>query len=86
LIEQHGLSQKEASNKLGVTEAAISRYISGKRASQEMFDDKILKEIEKSASELINGNNSIIIREICRICNVLKKSKSSGEIDYSCGQ
>jgi predicted transcriptional regulator len=86
LIEKHGLSQKEAANKLGVTEAAISRYISGKRASQEVFDGEILSEIEKSASELINGNNSIIIKETCRICNIIKTSKSSGELDYSCGQ
>lgn len=86
LIGKHGLSQKEAAKKLGVTEAAISRYISGKRASQELFDGEILKEIEKSASELIKGNNSIIIKETCRICNIIKESKYSGEIDYSCGQ
>ena len=86
LIEKHGLSQIEAAKKLGVTEATISRYISGKRASQELFDGEILKEIEKSTSELIKGNDSIIIKETCRICNLLKASNSTEGFDYSCGQ
>lgn len=86
LIEKHGLSQIEAAKKLGVTEATISRYISGKRASQKLFDGKLLKEIEKSTSELIRGNDSIIIKETCRICNLIKASNSTEGFDYTCGQ
>ena len=31
LLEQSGLTQKELSNKIGVTEAAMSRYLRGER-------------------------------------------------------
>jgi len=78
MIEKHGLTQKEAAEKLGLTEAAVSRYKSGKRGYLEMPNGEIRKEIIKSVDKLINGGNTTVVIETCRICDILK---SAGVID-----
>lgn len=75
LIKDFKLSQRKVAYILGITEAAVSRYISGKRALFEISDEKILKEINKSTDRIIKGNDKTIIVEICRICNLLKSTK-----------
>ena len=42
LIKNHGLTQRKAAKKLGITEAAISRYVSGKRGALEITNKKVL--------------------------------------------
>ena len=44
-IQEHNLSQKEAANVLGLTEAAISQYLHYKRAKEVVFSDIIVNEI-----------------------------------------
>jgi predicted transcriptional regulator len=78
MIEKHGLTQKKAAEKLGLTEAAVSRYISGKRGYLEMPNGEIRKEIIKSVDKLMNGENTTVVIETCRICDILK---SAGVID-----
>ena len=65
-----GLTQKEVADRLGVSSAAVSQYLSNKRGVMEQFNDNIHSEIEKSADELLNGKD--IIEELCRICNIIK--------------
>jgi predicted transcriptional regulator len=72
MIEKHGLTQKDTAKKLGLTEAAVSRYLSGKRAYLDMPNGKIKKEIVKSVDNLVNGRNTTIVIETCRICDLLK--------------
>ena len=78
MIEKHGLTQKEAAEKLGLTEAAVSRYVSGKRAYLEMPNGEIKNEIIKSVDKLVNGGKTTVVIETCRICDILK---SAGVID-----
>ncbi|HEC75940.1 MAG TPA: helix-turn-helix domain-containing protein [Thermoplasmatales archaeon] len=66
-----GLKQKEVAEKLGVSTAAISQYISDKRGNTSIFDNKIENEIKKSADSILNGGD--VVEEICRICRVVKK-------------
>jgi predicted transcriptional regulator len=68
-IKTHKLSQKEAAKMLGLTEAAISQYRHLKRAKQVEFDKSTNKEIEISASKIINekNNKQRLIAEIYRI-------------------
>jgi predicted transcriptional regulator len=75
LIKDHNLTQRKVANLLGITEAAVSRYVSGKRGLLEISDKKILNEISKSSKRIFNGNNKIVVIEICRICNLLKSSE-----------
>ena len=73
---KNGLSQKEAAKKLGITDAAVSQYLSEKRAKIEIKDKKILREIKKSANHIIAGDESMMIKETCRICNLIKSSRA----------
>jgi predicted transcriptional regulator len=61
-----GLSQKQAAEKLGITEAAVSQYIKGKRGYDVVFDRKTTNEIKKSAKRIIKGAN--VISELNGIC------------------
>ena len=70
LIKQHKLSQKKVAEFLQITEAAVSQYISGKRASQVKFDSKVIKEIKKSAKRVVKEEVPLFI-ELERISKLL---------------
>ena len=74
MINNFGLSQKEAAQKLGVTPAAICQYLSKKRGKLNIIDKVMTEEITISAERIIKNNNgSSIVTETCRICKVMKK-------------
>jgi predicted transcriptional regulator len=58
LIENHKLSQKEAARRLGVTQAAISQYLRGRRALWKnlLVDDTVLSAADALAAEISAGN------------------------------
>ena len=60
LINQFGLSQKEAADKLGITPSAVSQYISKKRGKITILDEKIIEEINLSAKKINNQGESIL--------------------------
>ena len=72
LINQFGLSQKEAADKLGITPSAVSQYISKKRGKITILDEKIIEEINLSAKKINYQGESILNSEICKICKILK--------------
>jgi predicted transcriptional regulator len=74
LIKNHELTQRKVANILGITEAAVSRYVSGKRGLFEITDKKILREIKISTDRIIRDDNKTVIKEICRICTLLKST------------
>ena len=84
LIENHGLNQRRVADKLGITESAVSRYISGKRGILEITDDEILDEIRRSSNKIANENEQTVIEEICRICRLLKSKEFIEGIKYAC--
>ncbi len=51
-MKEQGKSQKEIAGLLGVTEAAVSQYLSSKRAMDVEFSKKIKAEIKASASRI----------------------------------
>ena len=68
-----GLSQKDAAKKLGVTGAAVSQYIKKKRGA---ISVKIpASEIKKSAKAMIKGTRMDAMKEINRLCGVVRKTK-----------
>ena len=74
MINNFGLSQKEAAQKLGVTPAAICQYLSKKRGKQNIIDKVMTEEITISAERIIKNNNGhSIVTETCRICKVMRK-------------
>jgi len=71
MTKKHKLKQKQAAEKLGVTEAAVSQYISGKRGYDVVFDKKTRNIIKKSAKRICEGAN--VISELNRICEYTTK-------------
>ena len=71
-IQEHNLSQKEAAQVLGLTEAAVSQYQHSKRAKEVVFSNKVVDEIRKSADRVLTDktNKQRLIAEMYRICNL----------------
>ena len=80
-LKKHNLKQKEIAPLLGITESAISQYMRDKRASccYEAFQQQPLKcEIERSAKTIFtqeSPNPSVALREINRLCNIIREKK-----------
>ena len=84
LIENHELTQRAVADKLGITEATVSRYLSGKRGILEITDNEILEEIKESAKRIVKENGNAVIEETCRICRILKSHEFIDGINYAC--
>ena len=71
-IEEHKLSQKEAAEILGLTEAAVSQYQHSKRAKEVVFSDKVVEEIKSSVGRILTDkkNKQRVIAEIYRISSL----------------
>ncbi len=75
MINDHNLRQTEVARKLGVTDAAVSQYLSSKRGKTVIKDPKILKQIKESAKRIAKGEEDKILLETCRLCDLIKNSK-----------
>ena len=84
LVNKYGFNQRRTAEKLGTTEATISRYISGKRGVFEIADKEIIEEIRKSAEKISKGNDSVVVTEICRICRLIKSKDIIEGVNYDC--
>jgi predicted transcriptional regulator len=70
LLEQ-GLTQKQISEKLGITQPAVSQYLKEIRGNMRVIKNKkILEEIKKFSAEIAGGNLSgvQIHQRFCDIC------------------
>ena len=68
LIKDCGYTQKQAARTLEITEAAISQYLSHKRAAKVSFDKRVLKEIKLSAKSVAAGTP--VIGEMQRLTDL----------------
>ena len=84
MINDYGLSQKETAEKLGITPAAVCQYVSRKRGRLKITDENVLKEINKSAMNIINNGNDNVITETCRICKLLRHKDIFNGFCQSC--
>jgi predicted transcriptional regulator len=73
-----GLSQRETADKLGITEAAVSQYLSSKRAKGMVFGRQVLAEVRKSAAALVDG--APVVGEMQRLCDLVQVRKMVCEI------
>ena len=92
MIENHDLSQVKVAKMLGITEAAVSQYVSRKRGNIDL-EPEIKAELCISAERIILGDGRTVVRELCRICAITKESqtvqelyrKHTGVTIHSCG-
>lgn len=78
-----GLSQREVAGKLGITESAVSQYLSSKRATDVKFNKRVIGEIGKSVDSILKGGS--VIKEVNRICELCKKDRVLCDIHRSHG-
>ena len=76
LTKKHGLSYDKAGLVLGISKAAISQYLSNKRANKVCLNVKTKNEIKKSAVK-ISENPKIAMTEIQRILKFMKDNHCS---------
>lgn len=74
MINNFGLSQKEAAEKLGVTPAAVCQYVSKKRGKIDIIDEITTKEINISAERIIQNGGTSVVPETCRICKIMRSN------------
>ena len=86
MINDFGLSQKEAAEKLGITPAAVCQYVSKKRGKLEISDEFVLKEIKTSAGNIIENGGRVVLSETCRICKLLRSSHQVSLFCLSCDE
>lgn len=75
LIER-GINQKEVSKRLGMTEAAVSQYVKGKRGTKLELGKRAKESIGRLAQAMIEGKDSNMITEVCRICGSVKADRT----------
>ena len=84
LVSEFHLNQKQAADKLQTTEAAVSRYLSGKRGVLAIVDEEIREEIRKSAEIISKDDNPNLVLEICRICRIFRSKEIIEGIADTC--
>jgi len=76
LISEYRLSYEKTGDTLGVSKAAVSQYVSNKRANKIKLSDEVKKEIKKS-SKVIYENPRMAVLEIQRILKFMKDTSCS---------
>ncbi len=69
-----GLSQKDISEKLGISEAAVSQYMKGKRGRKIDFTTEFYEMVREVARHVASSISSIeVYRRTCNLCLELRK-------------
>lgn len=79
LVNENKISQKEASNILGLTESAISQYLKEKRAKEIIFSEKDIKKIRIYTKKMIK-DKSKSIQYLYLLSKQLKKKEIICEV------
>jgi predicted transcriptional regulator len=74
MINVYDLSQSQTANKLNISPAAVSQYISGKRGKMNITDNELCKEINRSAERIIHQGDKLLVSETCRLCKIFSSN------------
>ena len=78
-VKKHKLSYEKAGNILGISKAAVSQYLSNKRATKFKLPESIKKEVAKSAKRLIKTPEHAPI-EIEKIIRLIRNKRCSCDL------
>ncbi|MBI2003991.1 transcriptional regulator [Candidatus Pacearchaeota archaeon] len=73
-ISDFKFSQKQISKILGITESAVSQYLSSKRGNELKFSKKEIREIKKTAKKIIKSKKAN--EEFYKLCIKLRGTES----------
>ena len=79
LTKNYGLSYDKAGSALGISKAAVSQYLSNKRANKVCLNAKTKAEIKKSAGKIAD-NPKVGMIEIERILKFMKDNRCSCDV------
>ena len=79
LTGKYEYSYEKTGKILGISKAAVSQYLSNKRANKIKLNPDTKAEIEKSA-EIIAKNDKEVVREMQRILKLMKDRKCSCDV------
>ena len=80
ILKEKGLSQRELSEKCGITEATISRYINNQRIPKMDIFKKIADTLNVDVSVLLSNNISNDKPFIGKSCNIYRDEKIQGNV------
>ena len=72
-----GLTQKKVAEHMDITEAAVSQYLSSKRAKEVVFSNAVLEEIKKSGKRIIE-------EQIQLVPEMIRLTKLTGVMQVMC--
>ncbi|RZN41584.1 MAG: transcriptional regulator [Methanosarcinales archaeon] len=78
------MSQKKISEILGITQAAVSQYVSNKRGSKIEFQEDVLDAIHDLANDIAAGNLDNQTSRICEICIKARKDETLCGLNCEC--
>ena len=77
IVEKHGLNEQQAGKLLGLSQSAVSRYLSKERGNLLKIDDatEILVLIEQMVNSLIRepDNKAEILKLFCQTCQAIRE-------------
>jgi len=79
LTKKHELSYEKTGVILGVSKAAVSQYLSNKRANKVKLNPETKKEIAKSAKLIVENPRAAMV-EVQRILKFMKDKKCSCDV------
>lgn len=79
LTKEYGFSYERAGKALGISKAAVSQYLSDKRANKVVLNAKTKVEIGKAALR-VNENERVAVSEIQRILKFMKDNHCSCDV------
>jgi predicted transcriptional regulator len=80
LVQEQGYTQRDTARLLGLSDAAVSQYLSKKRGRLEIKDKTFSDEISRSAKLIVKEGPKVVDLEICRLCGLLRSNRSLKEL------
>jgi len=74
LIREYGMNQAEVAKRMGVSEAAISQYLSSKRAKMEIDDQGIHASVKTWAKRMLDDDSINMATVTCSLCDDVRKA------------
>jgi predicted transcriptional regulator len=78
------MSQKEISEILGITQSAVSQYVSNKRGSKIEFQEDVMDAIRDLANDIAAGNLDNQTLRICEICIKVREDGALCGLNCEC--
>ncbi|MBI2451734.1 hypothetical protein HYV50_01490 [Candidatus Pacearchaeota archaeon] len=80
--KEHKISYDNIALMMGLTKAAISQYIAGKRVEKIRMHPKAIEEVKNSCNRVVK-NKGNVTKEILKVLEIIKKKKLHCEM---CGE